>query len=88
MSEPIEIILKEPVTFGSETIEKLVLRRPVGRDFRELDATRTFAMMLDLAAALAGVSPKVIDQLCAEDTLAVCDRVGGFLPGSPKTGAS
>jgi len=45
-------------------------------------------MMLDLAAAVSGVSPSVIDQLSAADTMAVFDVVGGFLPGSQKNGAT
>ena len=83
-----EILLTEPIKCGEETIDKLVLRKPVARDFRELDASKPFAMMLDLAAALSGVPVSVIDQLSAADTLAVCDKVGGFLPASPKTGAT
>lgn len=84
----LEIVLTNPVKFGEETIDKLVLREPVARDFRGMKSTEPFAMMLDLAAAVSGVSPSVIDQLSAADTMAVFDVVGGFLPSSQKNGAT
>lgn len=83
-----EIVLTKPIKFGEETIDKLTLREPVAKDFRELKDTAPFAMMLDLAAALSGVPTSAIDQLSAADTMAVCDKVGGFLPASQKTGAT
>ncbi len=88
MDNVMVIGLTKPIKFGEETIDKLTLREPVARDFRELNATKPFAMMLDLAATLSGVPVSVIDQLCATDTMAVCDKVGGFLPASPTTGAT
>lgn len=80
------IPLVKPVKFGEETITELRIREPVGRDFRTLDPRQPMGMVLDLAAILAGVSPKVIDQLGAADTMAVFEMVSGFLPASPKTG--
>lgn len=82
-----DIPLTEPVKYGEETISKLVLRKPRGRDFREMkNMDSPFGSMLDMAASLAGVSPKVMDELCAEDTLAVVEAVGGFFPASLQTG--
>lgn len=82
-----EIMLTEPVKYGDETITKLVLRKPRGRDFRELKSMDSpFGSMLDMAASLAEVSPKVMDELCAEDTLKVVEAVGGFFPASLQTG--
>lgn len=83
-----EIVLIKPIKFGEETITMLKLREPVGRDFRGLDATNPFTMMLDLAAVLSGVPASAIDQLSAADTMVVCEKVGSFLPASQATGAS
>lgn len=80
------LVLSKPVQFGSETITQLTFREPVGRDFRDLNPSKPMGMVLDLAAVLSGVSPKVIDSLCAADTMAVFEKVGGFLPGSQTTG--
>lgn len=82
-----KITLTEPVKYGDETITELVLRKPRGRDFRELkNMDSPFGAMLDMAAGLADVSPKVMDDLCAEDTLAVVEVVSGFFPTSLQTG--
>lgn len=82
------IPLTKPIKFGEETISELKLREPVARDFRELNATKPFGMMLDLAAILSGVPASAIDQLNAADTMTVCNKVGAFLPDAPKTGAT
>ncbi len=82
------ITLTKPIKFGEETLRELKLREPVARDFRDLETTKPFAMILDLAAILSGVPASAIDQLCAADMMVVCDKVGGFLPDSQKTGAT
>ncbi len=84
---PLEIVLTNPVKFGEETIAKLEFRRPRGRDFRELKGMDSpVGAMLDMAACLAGVSAKVIDELCVEDTIAVLEVMGSFFPSSLQTG--
>lgn len=88
MDNTMVIALTKPIKFGEETISELKLREPVARDFRELNATKPFAMILDLAAILSGVPASAIDQLSAADMMVVCDKVGGFLPDSRKTGAT
>ncbi len=88
MDNSIVIPLTKPIKFGEETIDKLTLREPVGKDFRQLDSVKPFAMVLDLAAILSGVPASVIDRLNATDTMAVMDKVGDFLPASQKTGTT
>ncbi len=75
--------LKYPVTVDGETTTDLTLRRPKTRDLRkshkvkgELD--QIAAMIVDLAE----VSPKVVDELDAEDFAAVGDIIGNFLTSS------
>ena len=80
------LTLSKPVQFGSEAITQLTFREPVGRDFRDLNPRKPMGMVLDLAALMAGVSPTVIDSLCAADTMTVFEKVSDFLPGSQKTG--
>lgn len=87
MSGVTEILLAHPIEFGGERIEKLVLRRPVARDFRLLKSMEfPFAMMLDLAAALANLPAAALDALDVEDVPRVLEAVGGFLGGFPGTG--
>lgn len=88
MDNSMVIKLTKPIKFGEETISELKLREPEGKDFRQIESVKPFAMVLDLAAILSGVPASVIDRLNAADTMAVMDKVGGFLPDSQKTGAT
>jgi hypothetical protein len=87
MENPIEITLKHPIPYGERTLSVLNLRRPKAGDFRQLEnMNRPFAMILDLGAALADLSPGVLDRLDVEDMSQLAGVVGGFLGGFPGTG--
>jgi hypothetical protein len=87
MNEPIEIQLAYPIKYGEGELSVLRLRRPKAGDLRSLKGVdRPFAMILDLAAALADLSPAVLDRLEAEDVIQLTGVVGGFLGISPPTG--
>lgn len=73
--------LKEPVRFGSETIESLTLRKPTCRDIRSLKTSgdMTLGEILDIGQKLCDRPRRVIDALCAKDALALAERVGFLL---------
>lgn len=80
------IHLKQPITFGSETIASLTLRKPKAKDFRKLPMEPNFGDILDLIARLSGQPAPVIDEMGAEDLMEVAALVEGFMPGGPATG--
>lgn len=84
----ITVTLATPVEHGSETIEKLTLRRPKGKDLRKLPMEPELGDILDFAGRLAGVTPSVMDEMDAADVVAVAEAVADFLPSGPATGAS
>lgn len=89
MSEPIVIELKYPVTISGMTIEKLEIRKPKAKDFRSLNLDKPMSAMLDLAANLAGVPERAIDEIDGiEDLPKVLEVVGGFLDRFPATGTT
>lgn len=78
--------LKEPITWGSETIAELEIRKPKAKDLRGLPLQMGFGDMLKLAARCAGQPDPVIDELSIEDTTALLEVLGGFMGSSPATG--
>lgn len=83
---PVTVKLREPITFGTQVIDELVIRKPKGKDFRQLPMEPGMGDILDLAGRLSGQPKPIIDELGAEDLLEVMNVVGGFLPGGPGTG--
>ncbi len=87
MSDKTKYPLKQPVSFGGENVTELAFRRPKARDLRPLPMGELKAGdLLDLAARLAEVPPSLLDELEAEDAMAVMALVGGFTDASRKTG--
>lgn len=80
--------LKYPYKYGQEEITEITLRRPKGKDLRKLPAAMDTGDILNLAAALSGHAPSVIDEMDAEDVVEVIEAVSDFLPGSRPTGKS
>ncbi|WVR18338.1 tail assembly chaperone protein [Bordetella phage PY223] len=81
--------LKKPIQYGSETISELQVHEPTAKDLRSMPldmGKATLGMMLDVAANCARQAPSVIDMLSMEDTMALAEMIGDFLPGSPQTG--
>lgn len=86
--DPVVVVLKEPISFGSETITELSLRRPKAKDFRRLPMEPGMGDLLDLAGALARQPKPVMDELGIEDMTSVLEVVGGFMPGGRGSGST
>lgn len=87
MDKSIEIVLLHPIIFGDSEIKVLYIRRPKGRDFRELGGfEKPLSALLDFGATLADVPPAVMDMLDADDVPKVIEVVSNFLPTSLGTG--
>lgn len=89
MNTPFKSIpLKNPVTFGEETISAIDLRRPTGADFRQIGvANNNYDLCLKFAAQLSGLPDSVFDQMDGvDDVPQVVEVVSGFLTSSQKTG--
>lgn len=81
------IELREPIQRGTELITKLELRKPKAKDLRKLPMQLDTGDLLNLAGALCGQPPSVIDELGMEDTSELLDTVGNFMaPGQPTGG--
>lgn len=78
----VKVVLKFPVLQGSEEIKELELRRPKGKDLRKLPAEPATGDVLNLGASLAGVTPSVIDEMDAQDVMALVEVVQSFLSRS------
>lgn len=86
---PVTVKLRTPITIGnSSTISEITFRPAKGKDFRGLKFSKEYAFdaLLDLAGRLSGQTRQVIDELAGEDLEEVMEIVGGFMPGSRKTG--
>jgi len=77
--KPIEVKLQEPNEWGTETIDKIVLKPPRGKHLRGLSTSPNVNEMMKLAAKLSGVSSNVFDEMCSEDVMRVLDAVGELL---------
>lgn len=88
MSEPVIVTLKEPISFGSETVVELKLRPPKAKDFRRLPLELKLGDLLDLAGQLSGQPKAVIDELGVDDLARVMEVVGNFVPGGRGTGST
>jgi len=82
----ITVPLSEPISWGEETISELVLKRPKAKDIEHLSADPTLKELLTVAQKCSRQPKRVIDDLDAEDAMAVVDAVADFLDGGQKTG--
>lgn len=87
-SDPVTVVLKEPITFGTELVSELRLRRPRAKDFRRLPMAPSIGDMLDLSGALANQPKAVIDELGVEDMGKVLEVVGDFFGGGLGSGST
>lgn len=76
--------LQYPVTFGTETITELKLRRPTGKDLRDaFDAHEgEWGRIIALGATLSGRAPAEIESLDGLDAMALREEINRFLTGS------
>ena len=82
----ITVKLKKPVKHGDQEVAVLTVREPVAKDLRKLPQALNTGDLLNLAGALTGQPPSVIDQLCMADTQKVLGIVGNFMEGGQATG--
>lgn len=78
--------LKDPIQNGTELISELSFRKPLAKDIRRMPITPSTGDMLDLAGALCGHPPSVIDKMSIDDTMGVMGIVGSFMQGGQETG--
>ena len=84
----VELELEEPYPFGTDTIERLTIRRPKGRDYKKMPAglEDNPGLLLDWAAHLSGHPPSVFDDMDCVDVNRVLEVVGGFFDTGQPTG--
>lgn len=82
-----KVTLSTPVTWGSEVIFELTVQKPKAKHVRNLPAEPKTGDLLDLAAALCGQTPRMIDELSIEDMTTLMEVVGSFLSGGRKIGS-
>jgi hypothetical protein len=81
--------LKEPITFGSETVAELHVRKPKAKDLRGIPAEhRLVDHQLLLIVRLTGQPDVVIDELSLEDLEGVSSIIDGFTQPGPVTGTT
>lgn len=80
------IKLKTPITFGSQTIEELVFRRPKGKDFIGIELkigsdglVLDFSSILRLSGRLCGQPDAVMGEIDVADFQEVAGVVMGFI---------
>lgn len=76
--------LKYPVTLNGETITELNLRRPKARDLIKSQKAKggEMEMIATMLADLAEITPRVVNELDAEDFAAVGEVIGNFMTPS------
>lgn len=83
------VTLTHPIEAHGETLAVLTLRRPRVKDLRAMDEAKgDVGRAAALIGALAGLTPREVDQLDAEDFARLGQAVADFLPGAPGTGVS
>lgn len=92
LKEPVTITLFYPVKLGqsesAETVAEIKLRRPKGKDMRDIPAKPNVGDILKLAGRLSGQPPVVFDLLEIPDFNRVTEAVGVFLDDGQSTGGT
>lgn len=86
MSQLKVLKLKEPIQFGSDTIDQLEIRKPKAGDMRSMPTEPKMTDLLDLGGRLCGQPPSVINELGIEDMMMLLEIVGNFIPTGRRTG--
>ena len=73
------LILAEPIKFGSQDITELQFREPTGREMSLIKENMTYGDILQIAAKLCGVTPRVMEQLKAKDVRKVVEHTSFLL---------
>lgn len=80
--------LIKPLVLEDKTITELTLREPTAGEveFAERKADSNNGASIQLIAAVSGLHPNVVKNLCARDYKAAAGYVTSFLDDSPRTG--
>lgn len=85
----VTVELKEPIEFGSETITEIVVNKPKGKHFRKLPVEpKLMDELWPFACAICNQPAKVLDELGADDFIAVMEVVGNFMPDGLEIGGN
>lgn len=91
-SKPEKYVLLFPVTFGSDVVTELEIRRPKAKDIKQLKASANgefeFKELLKIIANITDQPDPFIDELDIDDAMALVEKVSSFLAGGPATGKS
>ena len=87
--EGYEVCLRFPFKAGSETVDRLVVKRPRLKHFRQAESASSggqLAHSIALAALLTGRSPKDLDEVTVSDWQIIEASVLAFSVPDPRTG--
>jgi len=86
--KPKEVTLKleEPIEWGSEMIEELVLKRPTAKDIEHLSSNPTMKELMTIGANCARQPIAMIRKMDGGDAMALVEIVGDFLENSRRIG--
>lgn len=79
--------LQYPIEYSGETLERVTLRRPTGKEMRRLPSDTTPGDLMVMAAACSGLSDVAFDRMDALDITRILDVVAAFLGAGQGTGA-
>lgn len=83
----VKISLVEPIIYGSNKYEHLILKKPKAKHLKNIKMKdMDMSTILGLASTLSAEAPSVIDELGMEDLGEVMGVVTDFLEGLAKTG--
>jgi hypothetical protein len=83
--DPVEVQLKYPITMGDTTIESATVRRITQSMIEEAEdasGKSKHKQMRLLVQKATGLTPRVVQELDAEDFNAICEVVANFMGAS------
>jgi hypothetical protein len=92
MSQQLHYPLLHPVEFKDaegkliSTLSTVTLKRPKGKQMRQVTAKGGMGVMVELVGLCGGLSTREVDELDGEDLMELVQRVADFLGASLATG--
>lgn len=75
----ITIKLEDPIQWGEETIEEVILKPIRGKHIKNLPAQPALKDLLVIASKISGVSSAVFDEMASSDIMKIAEAVGELL---------